>query len=379
MSMNFKVRRFIRRHVAPRLKGAYSLATRSAGSEPSSPTRSKKGERSSWDFIGAGLAGHAPFQQSWQIRLSDASGQQALELRFSFLVSGNGFRRVAEVCAISFRKQAGRETSKIALKQGFDLSSFALLPKDGFRIGTCGFSPHFTKGSIQAKGQTIQWDLRLTPREEIRFELIPPALRKAAISKSSLSSLEADGLFDGNSSINGQETVWQGAPGVVGHQAGPLTAHSWIWAHCNHFLNEQGVPVPFVFEGITLRGQLLGVLPSPRFSSFHFLFKGKRYSFNSLRDMVHVKSRYSHNEWHFQAERGELVFRGHARVAHKDFAGLTLEDTRGALLYCATSNLSDLDIHVYRRGKLESALRAENSASIEIASRKKDPYVPLLV
>ena len=332
-----------------------------------------------WDFIGAGLAGRASFQQGWQVRLNDPSGQQALELRFAFLVSRNGFRRIAEVSAISFEKQTGRETTKIALKQSFDPASFALLPGEGFKIGTCEFAPNFTRGSIQAKGQTLRWDLHAAPREQIRFELIPPALRKAAISKSALSSLEADLLFEGSSSVNGKNIQWVNAPGMVGHQDGPLTAHSWIWAHCNHFLNEQGVPVPFVFEGITLRGHLLGILPSPRFSSFHFQFKGKRYSFNSLRDAVRIKSRYGHNEWHFQAERGELVFRGHARVEPKDFAGLTLEDTHGALLYCASSKLSDLDIHVYRRGKLESALRGESSASVEVVSRKKDPYVPLLV
>ncbi|MDR3606736.1 MAG: hypothetical protein P4M08_05060 [Oligoflexia bacterium] len=331
------------------------------------------------ESIQKGLEGRGPFQQEWQVRLTDPVRQNALELRFSFLVSRNGFQRVAEVCAILFQREAGRETKTKVLKQNFDPASFGLLSNRGFKIGTCELSEGLTRGSIQAQGQTLEWDLSITSRQKVSFELIPPSLRKLKISGSAMSSIEADALISGRSAMNGTKLEWSQAPGMVERHEGPLTDHSWIWAHSNHFVSESGASAPFVFEGLTLRGHILGILPSPRFSSFHFLFKGQKYSFNSFRDAIRIKSHHTTNEWHFQAERDELMFRGHAQVEHKDLAGLTLEDIHGSLLYCSTSELADLSIHVYRRGKLEAALKSEKAAAMEIVSTKKNPYVPLQV
>jgi hypothetical protein len=328
------------------------------------------------------LKGTRSFQQGWQIRLCDSQGQNALEIRFSFLVSRNGFQRRAEVCAVLFQCESGKETKKTVLKQSFDPLSIATLPDGGFRLGPCELSRTASSGSIQAKGRSLSWDLSIRSRQKVTFDLVPASIRKATLSNTSISSLEADALFTGSCSLNpenaGKKIEWQQTPGVLECHTGPLTDHSWIWAHGNHFVNESGLPVPFVFEGLTLRAHLLGFLPSPNFSSFHFLFKGKTYAFHSVRDFLRIQSRHTLTEWHFQAERGDLIFRGHATVGPKNFAGLTLEDTQGSLLYCATTELCDLSIHVYRDGKLESAVRSEKSASLEIVSTKKNPYVPLL-
>jgi hypothetical protein len=118
---------------------------------------------------------------------------------------------------------------------------------------------------------------------------------------------------------------------------------------------------------------------TPHLSSFLFRYQGANYCFNQLRDTFHIKSKNTLNEWDFQADRDDLSFRGHANAEHKDFVGLTYEDTNGSLLYCANSKLSNLRILVYRRGKLESTFTAQGTAAFEIVSRDKNPYVPLLL
>jgi hypothetical protein len=190
---------------------------------------------------------------------------------------------------------------------------------------------------------------------------------------------QPDLAFTGVVRVDGEEFRFHRAPGMQGHQSGPRNAHSWIHSHCNVFTNEQGVPVPFVFEGLSLRTHLLAGVPSPKITSVYFLYQGQIHHFNNIRDALRLKSNDSLSNWTFQAERGDLLFRGRATMEHKDFAGLTIEDTNGSLIYCASSKFSDLEIHVYNRGKLESALRANQTASVEISSRKKNPYVPLLV
>ncbi|MGZ3689317.1 MAG: hypothetical protein ACXVBW_13515, partial [Bdellovibrionota bacterium] len=96
-------------------------------------------------------------------------------------------------------------------------------------------------------------------------------------------------------------------------------------------------------------------------------------------DVFTVRSKNTLTDWKFQADRGELSFRGYAKAEHKDFAGLTYEDTNGSLLYCGNSKLSDMRVLVYRRGKLEATFDAPGTAAFEVVSRHKNPYVPIII
>jgi hypothetical protein len=165
---------------------------------------------------------------------------------------------------------------------------------------------------------------------------------------------------------------------MQGHLYGPKSGHAWVWGHCNTFLNEAGKSAPFLFEGISAQTQM-GPMVTPRLSSFYFHYRGENYYFNTLKDLLFLKSKNTLNQWNFKADRGDLSFTGYAKAEHKDFAGLTFEDTDGSLLYCANSKLSDMKILVYRRGKLEATFTATGTASFEVVSRSKNPYVPLLL
>jgi hypothetical protein len=321
-----------------------------------------------------------PYQESWYLSLRDPSTHRALDLRFSLLISNNGFRRVTEAWGVYSQKLPGREATKLALKESFDLKTFTtVMNKEGFQIADCEFSDSTTRGKVQSKGQSIEWELTMEPRQSAEFDLIPNSLKKMGLFRHMIVTPHPDLSFSGVVRINGEEFRLERVPGMQGHQSGVRNGHSWIHGHCNVFTNNQGVPVPFVFEGLSMKSHLVAGIPSPRVSSLYFLYQGQKFHFNSIRDAVRLKSNYSLSDWTFQAERGDLLFRGRAAFEHKDFAGLTVEDTNGSLVYCAISKFADLELQVYNRGKLESALRAEQSASIEISSRKKNPYVPILV
>lgn len=347
---------------------------------PQGPLGSDSSSRAYQDPVTGTVFPQGPYQESWYLSLRDPSTLRALDLRFSILISSNGFRRLAEAWAVFFQKNPGSEAVKIAMKESFDLKTFStVMNKEGFQISDCEFSDTQTRGKVQSKGRSIEWDLTMEPRQQAEFDLVPNAIKKTKLIRHMIVTPQPDLAFTGVVRVNGEEFRFNRAPGMQGHQSGPRNAHSWIHGHCNVFTNEQGVPVPFVFEGLTMRSHLLAGIPSPKISSFYFLYQGKEHHFNNIRDAIRLQSRHGLNEWTFQAERGDLLFRGRASVEHKDFAGLTLEDTNGSLIYVANSKFSDLEIHVYNRGKLESALRANQTASVEIASRKKNPYVPILV
>jgi hypothetical protein len=327
---------------------------------------------------GTGTRVSGPFQEVWYLKMNDPAAQRALWLRFTLLVSDNGFRRIAETWAIHFQRQASREVGKLALKQTYGIEAYSAVD-GGIRIGESEFRDDRTRGKVSSKGRSIEWDLAIAPARALSFDLVPPALSRSGLVKNSVVTVGEDLRFTGTVRVDGGESFeFQAAPGMQGHLSGPRNGHSWVWGHCNTFRTDSGAPADFVFEGISARSRL-GPLPSPKLSAFFFSYQGRDYAFNSLWDAVRLRSRNSLLEWTFAAERGELCFRGSARAEHKDFAGLTYEDTDGSLLYCANSKLSDVGVHVYRRGKLEASFQSDGAAAFEVVSRQKNPYVPLLI
>jgi len=325
------------------------------------------------------------YQEVWYLKLNDPDAQRAMWLRFTLLQSDNGFKRAAEVWAIVFHRKDSKDVSKLALKQTQDIRAFSSSPSpsqedadSSFRIGDCEFGHGYTRGQIQSKGRTIKWDLKFVPSQTASFNFVPESLARTGIVKNRVFTPHSDLRFTGTSEVDGERHEWKAVPGMQGHLAGPKNGHSWVWGHCNSFFNEQGHPVPFVFEGLSARSRL-GPVPSPQLSALFFIYQGKEYRFNSLWDAVRCRSQHSLTEWKFSAERGDLLFRGHAGAEHRDFAGITYEDTDGSLLFCANSKLSEMQVVVYRRGKLEATFNSSGTAAFEVVSRHKNPYVPLLI
>ncbi len=324
------------------------------------------------------LENQGAYQKAWYLKFNDPSSQRALWLRFTLLSSKNGFKKIAETWAIFFQKLPHREIRKMALKQTYDIGEFSLSGASGVRIGECELTETFTRGVIQSKGNSIKWDLTLTSGRESSFRIVPESLTKFGLIKNSIVTDCEELLMSGTTQINDETLSWKEAPGMKGHLFGPKSGHSWIWGHCNLFTNEEGKLAQFIFEGLSARTQI-GPLVTPLLSSFFFFYQGQNYFFNTLKDLLFLKSSNTLNEWRFQADRGDISFRGYAKAEHKDFAGLTFEDTNGSLLYCANSKLSDMKILVYRSGKLEATFTALGTASFEVVSRTKNPYVPLLI
>ena len=318
------------------------------------------------------------FHKNWYLKVNDPLAQRALWLRFSLLSSRNGFKRLAEVWAVFFQKNENREIKKIALKQTFDIQSFSDLGNSGIKIGSSELLTDKTAGSIQSKGNLFQWDFSFLPARESSFNHVPEILSRTGISRSSIITDCQELLFSGVSQFNGEVFTWKESPGMRGRFHGSRIGHSWVWGHCNTFLDDQGNPSSFVFEGLSNRVKL-GPVTSPHFSTFFFHYRGKDFYFNRFLHSVFIKSRATLNEWEFQVDQDDLSFRGRLTAEYKDFAGLTYEDTNGSLLYSANSKLSQMTVHVYRGGKLEASFYSQDSAGFEIVSRDKNPYVSIVI
>ncbi len=317
-------------------------------------------------------------QEKWFLKFNDPTQPRAVWLEWDLLTSKNGFKRTADVWAAFFQREPHQEVKKIALKQSLDIRAFSRGKEDQIQMGACTLGSNSTHGKIHSKGQTIEWKLSFKPVRTSSFNLVPQALSKYGLSKHLAVTPYEDLVFTGVVTVNGESFEFKSARGMLGRSLAPKNWHSWVWGHCNLFKNEKNELADFIFEGITTRSQI-GPWVLPKFSTFYFRYQGKDYLFNHIRQAFYIKSKASLNEWEFQADIADLSFRGLMKAELKDFAGLTLEDTNGSLLYSAKSKLSDLKILVYRKGKLEASFNSNGNSAFEVVSRQKNPYVPLMI
>lgn len=318
------------------------------------------------------------FYETWFFKINHESEPKALWIRFTILISSNGFQRKAEMWGVYFERLDSGEMKKTALKKTFDIGDFSF---DGncLNIGNCIFCDTISKGEINSKGQTITWNMDISNAKSASFNFIPKTLLQPMGIKNEIFTVSEDLFFSGTTEINGQRTVWNMSKGMQSHSYGTKNPFSWVWAHCNKFIDADHNQVPFVFEGSNFKLPLAGPVKGPRLSSFFFLYKDRKFEFNSIWNIFRIRSNHTLTEWNFRADKGEYSFRGGIKANLKDFAGITYEDTNGTLMYCANSKLSNMTISIYRREKLENHFIAKGTAAFELVSREKNPYVAMLI
>ncbi len=318
------------------------------------------------------------FQEVWYLKLNEPAQNRALWLRFTLLLSKNGYKKISEVWGIFFQKKENGEILKTALKQTFPLACFKG-ENNKIQIQESFLTDHHTQGMIEAKGQHLKWNLEIKSLNGECFDLVPKTLSKTGVIKNKALTVHENLSFSGTCLVNGESYSWEQSPGMQAHLAGSKNGHSWVWSHCNYFLDEKGQPAQVVFEGLSARAKLLCGVPSPKLSTFYFNYQDKAYHLNSLWSAIRSRSQSELSEWNFEAESPPFTFKGQIKAELKSFAGITYEDTDGSLLYCSNSKLSEMTLVVYKNGKPEARFYAPQTAAFEFVSRKKNPYVPLLL
>lgn len=325
---------------------------------------------------------------TYTLKLILPGRNQALLLRFAQLISHNGFNQLGMVWATFFAR-APQGTTKTAVKATQKLSKSELdlarsnqnAPTHPRTVDQCFVSELASKGSIASKPNQITWDLTLAPHSKSPFDLIPLSLSRLGLVKNKFITLSDQMLITGSIKVNDTSYVLDSSnPGMgsINFRSGPTYHHSWVWAQCHLFEDEKGNETDFQFEGLSFK-QSMGPLISPNLCSLSFSYLGQRMVFNQLRRIFQTKSKSSDLTWDFEANAGDLSFRCTVNGEHKDFVGVSHEDTDGSFVYCFTSLMSNMTVHVYRAGKLEATYLSKGTTTYESGSRDKNPYVPILI
>lgn len=322
------------------------------------------------------LAG--PHQEVWYLKFNDPAAGRALWLRFTLLLRADGSKRLAETWAIAFTRE-NEAVAKVAVKNTLPIDAFATLPgADGaFRIGDCTFSDTGTTGEILSGENVVRWDLRFAQDHRAAFDFVPPLLKTLGIVKNTAWTVFEDLRFEGWSEVNGERFNWSGAPGMQGHLAGAKLGHSWVWGHCNTFVDEQGRPAGMIWDGLTGRARLGQSASTPAMTGMYIRYDGVDYPVKGVWSALRAPSAHTATDWRFTARHGDLAFLGHVTARPEDFAGVTYEDTDGSFLYCYNSKVSGMTLEARRNGQREALFEAVDTVAFEVVTREQRPGVPL--
>lgn len=340
-----------------------------------------------------------PHYETWYWKLNDPKTGNALWLRLSTLATENGFQQVSEAWAIFFEsKPQSGEVKRTGLKQTFDLRERKVQGSPSgdqqISVGPCLLSDSHTRGKIESKGNTIEWDLKVRrgaldqfERKKIQpplpdlqspqFNLIPARLRKLVPSHAF--TVSEDLIYEGTCNVNGQIFVFESAHGMLGHHGGKRMGHSWLWGHASDLVDEKGNPVPILTEALRAKSRLPLGLVSPEISSVYLLLKDQEFTWNRLRDQSRIRSENTLTQWNIMIDQGHLRVRLQWQAEHSWFAGVTYVDTNGAQAYCANTKVADFVLHWYWKGKLEGSAFGKRNSAFERVTRTRPEYVPILI
>lgn len=311
------------------------------------------------------------FHETWKLRTVDRSGRFALTLQFVLHQSENGFRKTAEIWATfggadDHARSSWRSTGAMNSFQ----SSGA-----GFRIGECEFADGQSRGVLQNRGKTLEWNLSWTSDPSGSYQRLPEPLRTLARFRMVSQSVSPSARVQGHFSIDGTKFEVDQAPGMQSHNFSFRRPLEWTWAHCNSFVSETGEKLDLVFEGFSGRIPLLGPVNTPWLTTLYFRYKGETHDLSHPLQLLRTRSERDWNAWRFQSESGELTFKGELQAENREFIAWSEEDTDGSLVHLAYSPLTRLSIQIYRRGKLEASALSAGTAALEIARRERSPYL----
>ncbi len=317
------------------------------------------------------------WQEVWYMKLNATHPWRALWLRFTVLVRADGSKRIAETWALSFSRGGDDTVTKAGFKNTYPIEQF-VNDGDGFHIDTCHFSDEHTHGEVRGADASIRWDLRMESGGQPAFDFVPRSFKRLGVKNRALTVFE-DFRFTGWSEVNGVRSEWKAAPGMQGHLSGPKNGHSWAWAHCGMFHDEQGEPFPCIFDGLSARARLGKRRSSPLLTVTCVEFEGQRHVQDGLWRALRSPSEYDATGWRFEVCNGPWRFVGNIHANVDDFAGATYEDTDGKNLYCHNSKVSDMSLDVFHRAEKLRSLNACGTAAYEFVTRSPHPDVAFLV
>lgn len=295
-----------------------------------------------------------PLVESYFVKLNSPTRQEALWLKFTFLMTPRRSGRRASVWAVHFDGETGR---KRAFKRTYHMEDVSWEPdRLALRFGDNELLKGRTRGVLRDEEGSIAWDLTFTDESE-PLMIYPPVLMKAPLPRFKQTSPMPDERFRGVFTVDGQDRSADGFHGMLGHNWGPRHTHRYAWVHANLFEDDQHG----VFEGAC--GSLrMGGLDTPLLSTLSLRRHGRKYELNQILQLSRRRSDMSYYRWFFSVHEPPVRLEGVVQTVKEDMVGLYYDNPDGTMTYCLNSKIARLRLFLYEEGRPDVVLESHHAA-----------------
>ncbi len=321
-----------------------------------------------------------PQTEAWYLKVS-LGGGRALQLRIGFTQRTIGKRDArAEVWA-AFTRGLSEGGGHIALRAHHAMSDVRVEQEILYvRVGEVELTHGHCRGELQdpdGPGR-IRWNLEFTKQPEGFRHLTSRWMYRSSWVPSKACSPQVDARFKGRIEVEDETLQVEDAPGLLAHHWGSDLADSWVWAHCNHWHEQEGI----VFEGANTRTRF-GPLSLPSMTTLHIRVPGERFNINGLWELVRTDSRVNGLSWRVCGVHGDRRVEASFQASPERFIGVDQVAPDGKVIHVVTSAVADGAITIsgkHGRGwtPIFSAV-SDQSAFLQFGTRGDTHGVPVIL
>jgi hypothetical protein len=294
--------------------------------------------------------------ESYFLRANHPERPLAFWIRYTiFSPKDRPAEAIGELWAVYFDGETGNH---VAVKQELPINDCAF-STDSFsvQVGEAFLEPGHLQGVIQAKSQTVGWDL-VFAGDAAPLLLLPLNLYEAKFpAAKSLVSLPL-ARFSGRLVVNGAPIQVDGWRGSQNHNWGVRHTDLYAWGQVAGFDN-----APEAFLEIASARLRLGPVWSPPFTPIVLRYNGAEYALKGLLQSLRAHGAFDYFTWSFKSETKQIAIEGTITASREAFVGLTYYNPPGGVKYCLNTKIASCVLRLLDKAegqtrKLETQTRA---------------------
>lgn len=316
--------------------------------------------------------------ESYFLRVTDPEGRRALWLKATvFHERGAPASEArAEAWAIAFDRDHGPvvHTQSVPLALARFPTARGAAPLD-VSVAGCTMTEDRVRGALG----DVSWDFTLQNHAPCVYMLSSSRMYEARLSSSRPITPMPDLTATGTVKVGGRTWSLDGWRGSAAHNWGPRHTHLYAWAQVSAWedvgVSSDGASDLFLEAG---SGRLaLGPVVAPPITLVCVRWRGVRYDWNGLGDVVRARSHFDPRSWTFRAAGPIGTVEAEVSAATEDFVGLTYTNPSGPATYCLNSKLATAKVRLAVSGRRPVTVHSR-TAAFEIGTHDSGHGVKML-
>jgi hypothetical protein len=315
------------------------------------------------------VAARAGHYESFYLKACEPAGKRGLWIRHT-VHKRPGAEPDASIWFVFFDRDAnGPRATKVTVPAA-ELSAPA---GSWIRVGGTEIGPGRAEGSVATDALNASWSLTFCGDAEPCRYLPADWLYRAPLPRTKFVAPYPYARFNGRLEIEGARPIeLAGWPGMIGHNWGSEHAERWVWLEGTGFADSPGT----YFDAGAARVKL-GSRISPWIPSGMLLLDGEAHRLGGLGTIRSASIEESPSSCSFVLPGEDIVVRGRASAAEKDFVGWIYADPKGPEHNTVNCSVADLELTVERPGLPARRLALTAGAAYELGMRETDHGIPI--